>query len=216
MVERAGNKIQNDKFVDGILQGGVNIFEEIKRFRGKVKNCSSTIDGEVGATNIANHFADIYKKLYNQAQLGDKITNLKDLLDQRINNRDMFEVYRVTESVVRQGLKLMKGNKSDAMFDFQSDCLIEGPPEVIAHLTNMIRLFISHGQVPDMILLCTLLPLVKDNLGDLTQSDNYRAIDAGCEILKLLDIVILILEGEKLGCDLLQYNHVLLAGQKCD
>ena len=95
-VQRAGNKIQNDKFVDGILQGGVNIFEEIKRFRGKVKNCSSTIDGEVGATNIANHFADIYKKLYNQAQLGDKITNLKDLLDQRINTRDMFEMYRVT------------------------------------------------------------------------------------------------------------------------
>ena len=57
-----------------------------------------------------------------------------------------------------------------------------------------------------MILLCTLLPLVKDNLGDLTQSDNYRAIAAGCQILKLLDIVILILEGEKLGCDQLQFG----------
>ena len=205
-VQRAGSKIQNDKFVSGILQGGVNIFEEIKKFRGKVKNCSSTIDGEVGATNIANHFADIYKKLYNQAELGNKITNLKDMLDQRINNRDMFEVYRITESVVRQGLKLMKGNKSDAMFDFQSDCLIEGPPEVVTHLTNLIRLFISHGQVPDMILLCTLLPLVKDNLGDITQSDNYRAIAAGCQILKLLDIVILVLEGDKLGCDQLQFG----------
>ena len=108
--------------------------------------------------------------------------------------------------MVKKGLKWMKGNKSDAVFDFQSDCLMDGPPEVVTHLTNMIRLFISHGQVPDMILICTLLPLVKDNLGDLTLSDKYRAIVAGCQPLKLLDIVILILEGEKLGCDSLQFG----------
>ena len=63
----------------------------------------------------------------------------------------------------------MKGNKGDAIFDFQSDCLIDGPPEVVTHLTNLIRMFISHGEVPDVILVCTLLPLVKDNLGDITQ-----------------------------------------------
>ena len=188
-VQRASNTIQNDKFVTGILKGGVDIFKEIKKYRGKVKNCSSTIDGEVGAANIADHFAGIYKNLYNQNQLGDQITDLKHRLDEMINNEDMSEVNRVTESVIRQGLKLMKGNKSDSVFDFQSDCLIEGPPEVVTHLTNMIRMFISHGQVPDVILVCTLLPLVKDNLGDLTQSDNYRAIAAGCQVLKLLDIV---------------------------
>ena len=117
-----------------------------------------------------------------------------------------LKVYRVTESVVKQGLKLMKGNKGDAIFDFQSDCLIDGPPEVVTHLTNLIRMFISHGEVPDVILVCTLLPLVKDNLGDITQSDNYRAIASGCQVLKLLDIIILILEGEKLRCDQLQFG----------
>ena len=113
---------------------------------------------------------------------------------------------RVTEDVVKQGLQRMKGSKNDATYDFQSDCLISGPPELVSHLTNLIRAFISHGEVPLSILVCTLLPLVKDNLGDLTQSDNYRAIAAGSQILKLLDIVILILEGEKLGCDQLQFG----------
>ena len=47
---------------------------------------------------------------------------------------------------------------------------------------------------------------MKDNLGDITLSDNYRAIAAGSQILKLLDIVILILEGEKLGCDEMQFG----------
>ena len=123
-VQKARNKIQNDKFVTGILEGGVNIFEEIKKHRGKVKTCSSTIDGEVGAANIADHFSGIYKKLYNQNQLGDQILDLKSRLDEKINNGDMGEVNRVTESVIRQGLKLMKGNKSDAIFDYQSVCLI--------------------------------------------------------------------------------------------
>ena len=205
-VQRGINNIQNDKFVCDLLKGGVNIFDEIKKHRGTVNKCSSNIDGEVGAANIANHFAGIYEKLYNQVPQGDQITGLMDSLNQKISNKDMSEVYRVTESVVRQGLKLMKGNKSDSIFDFQSDCLTEGPPKLVTHLTNMIRMFIAHGQVPDIILVCTLLPLVKDNLGDLTQSDNYRAIATGCQVLKLLDIVILILEGEKLGCDQLQFG----------
>ena len=74
------------------------------------------------------------------------------------------------------------------------------------HLTNMIRTFVMHGLVPDIILACTLIPLVNDNLADLTHSDNYRAIAAGCQVLKLLGIVILSLEGEKLGCDQLQFG----------
>ena len=50
------------------------------------------------------------------------------------------------------------------------------------------------------------MPLVKDNLGDITSSDNYRAIVSGSLVLKLLDIVILLLEGEKLGCDPMQFG----------
>ena len=93
-----------------------------------------------------------------------------------------------------------------ALFDFQSGCLINGPPELVQHLTNLLKLYMIHGLVPHILLLCTLLPLVKDNLGDITLSDNYRAIASGSLILKLLDIVILLLEGEKLGCDPMQFG----------
>ena len=130
----------------------------------------------------------------------------EDNMNKNITSSELYEVNRITEDVVNIGLKRMKINKSDAIFDFQSDCLINGPCELVKHLTNLIRIFISHGEVPRIILICTLLPLVKDNLGDLTQSDNYRAIAAGCQLLKLLDIVILILEGEKLGCHQLQFG----------
>ena len=107
---------------------------------------------------------------------------------------------------MKKGLERMKGNKSDSLYNFQSDCLIHGPPELITHLTNLLRLFISRGEVPPSILVCTLLPLVKDNLGDVTSTDNYRAIAAGSQLVKLLDIVILILEGDKFGCAQLQFG----------
>ena len=55
--------------------------------------------------------------------------------------------------------------------------------------------------------MCTLVPLRKDNLGDITSSDNYRAIAGGSLLLKLLDTIILMLEGEKLGCDKLQFGY---------
>ena len=83
---------------------------------------------------------------------------------------------------------------------------MERPDSLVQHLTNLIRVFVLHGFVPNLILICTLLPLVKDNLADITSSDNYRAIASGSLLLKLSDIVILLLEGDKLQTDQLQFG----------
>ena len=64
------------------------------------------------------------------------------------------------------------------------------------------------------VLLCTLLPLVKNNLGDITSSENYRAIAGGCLLLKLLDAVILSLEGDKLTFSELQFAYQPLTSKK--
>ena len=119
----------------------------------------------------------------------------------------MSQLERVNEDLIREALNKMKGNKRDAIYDTVSDCYINGPPELISHLTSLVKLYLSHGSAPYFILLCTLIPLVKDNLGDITSSDNYRAIAGGCLLLKLLDIVILLLEGDKLKCDELQFGY---------
>ena len=76
-----------------------------------------------------------------------------------------------------------------------------------SRLTRLLRLFFSHGHIPETILICTLLPLVKDKLGDITASSNYRAIAGGCLLLKLIDLVILLLEGEMLGFYVIQFAY---------
>ena len=197
-LQRANDKIQNDKFVHSIIKGGANIFSEIKKYRGSSRQCSSRIDDEIGASNIAGHFARIYSSLYNQSEHGQQF---EDICEQ---GNSLDQLARIDEDLVAKALKMMKKNKNYALFDFQSDCLTNGPPELVHHLTNLLKLYIIHGSVPHILLLCTLLPLVKDNLGDITSSDNYRAIASGS--LKLLDIVILLLEGDTLGCDPMQFG----------
>ena len=206
-LQKAKGKIQNDKFVSSIMKGGVNIFEEIRKFRGSNSTVSSRIDEEVGGDNIANHFAGIYSKLYNRVDVKDKLDAISSELEAEIGPGSDIEMNRISERVVNDALNRMKANKKDAIHNIVSDMYINGPPQLLTHLTSMIRMFIQHGTVPNFILLCTLIPIVKDNLGDITSSDNYRAIAGGCLLLKLIDIVILLLEGEKLQVDDLQYGY---------
>ena len=96
--------------------------------------------------------------------------------------------------------------KNDSQFNIQSDCLTQGPDLLVEHLTNLLKSYVVHGAVPHFVLICSLLPLVKDNLSDITSSENYRAIASESLLLNLLDILILLIEGDKLSCDQLQFG----------
>ena len=205
-LKRANDKMKNDKFIQSILRGGSNIFTEIKKARGKNNNISSRIDDQVGAENIARKFANIYQKLYNQHTPGGELVQLEQEITENLGAKDLIDADRISVDVVQKALKQMKAGKNDAIFDIQSDCLTNGPPELTKHLANLLKTFTIHGSVPDFILVCTLLPLVKDNLADITSSDNYRAIASGSMLVKLLDLVILLLEGDKLTVDQLQFG----------
>ena len=63
------------------------------------------------------------------------------------------------------------------------------------------------GYVPPQLLVCTLFPLVKDKFSDITDSDNYRAIGGGCLLLKLLDLVFISQEEDKLNVNELQFAY---------
>ena len=206
-LKRVNDKIKNDKFLKSIIGGGSDIFQEIRRFRGVCSTFSSRIDNEVGAKNIANHFASIYSELYNRVELNEKFEDAGKSINDAITEASVAQLDRVNEETILEALKILKINKHDELFTIASDCLVNGPPELVTHLTTLIKLFLSHGSVPHFLILCTLMPLVKDNLADITASENYRAIAGGSLLLKLLDIVILLLEGDKLGFDQMQFAY---------
>ena len=53
----------------------------------------------------------------------------------------------------------------------------------------------------------TLVPIIKDKLGNMNSSKNYRSIALSSLILKIIDWVILLLFGTTLGLDELQFAY---------
>ena len=56
-------------------------------------------------------------------------------------------------------------------------------------------------------MLSTLIPIVKDKLGNLCSSDKYRCIAISSLVLKIFDWVIILLYGDKLRLHDLQFGY---------
>ena len=63
-----------------------------------------------------------------------------------------------------------------------------------------------HGTAPDELLLGTMIPLIKNSRGKKQCSENYRALTIGTGLSKLLDIVILNKQAEKLKTSDMQFG----------
>ena len=112
-----------------------------------------------------------------------------------------------TPEVIGDVIKEIKPNKNDPMFSFNSNCIKRAPPSFSHHLANIIRAFLIHGHVSQILLVATIVPLLKDKMGKHDSSDNYRSIALSSVILKIIDWVVITLFGERLGLDDLQFSY---------
>ena len=83
----------------------------------------------------------------------------------------------------------------------------QAPDVLYEKLASVIRSFLIHGHVTHFLLIATLLPILKDKLGSISTSKNYRSIALSSVILKIIDWVILLLFGTSLGLDDLQFAY---------
>ena len=190
-----------------LIHSNGDIFHEIKKIRGKSNNFSSRIDDMVGPNDIANHFSSIYEELYNRVDLDDDFKCIQREIISSINDDSYSQYHRITEDIVKEAFKRLKPKKSDAVFNMTSDFYLHSSPELVSKLTDLMKLYFSHGYIPHIVLLCQIVPLLKDNLGDISSSSNYRGIAGGCLLLKLIDLVIIILESDKLNYDCMQFAY---------
>ena len=100
----------------------------------------------------------------------------------------------------------MKPGKADVTGSFTSDVLLHGPDILFDFLASIFKSFLVHGNVTLELLSCAFLPLFKGGLKNPHLSDSYRAIAGSSQILKLFDNVILLLWGDLLGSDTLQFG----------
>ena len=113
----------------------------------------------------------------------------------------------MTPAIVKEAANNLKDSKTDPTYNFSSDCIKNGPENLFSLLSSAIKTFLIHGKVTLLLLLATLVPLIKDKLGSINESKNYRSIAMSSLILKLLDWIILLLFGNSLGVDELQFVY---------
>ena len=64
-----------------------------------------------------------------------------------------------------------------------------------------------HGHINSVLLISTLVPIIKEKLGNICSSENYRSIAISSLILKIFDWVMILIYGDKLCLDQLQFSY---------
>ena len=183
----------------------MDIFTEIKNLRKCSPTVATTIDGM--HEDIPNHFANIYEDFYNSVSDEKEVQDFQLALKKRINQSSMRDVLKVTPSLIAEAVSHLKSGKSDPVFEFSSDCIKNAPTLFYEHLTSVFRSFLIHDHISSVLMVSTLIPLLKDKLGDICTSSNYRSIALSSLILKIFDWVIILLYSERLNLDDLQFSY---------
>ena len=100
----------------------------------------------------------------------------------------------------------MRPGKNDVTGVYSSDVFLHAPDTLFDQLTAVFRSFLYHGTVTLQILCCAFLPLFKGGLKNPEVFDSYRAIAGASQLLKLLEYVIIIVWGDYMSTDSMQFG----------
>ena len=202
-------KVNLEKLFEAAKSGDVNLLKEMKAVKGGEKSQNiptDNIEGANGSEEISDKFKQVYEALYNSAESADDVNFIKFKLREVISHESTHEVNKVTMESVKEACTRMKPGKSDVTGSYTSDLLLHGPDMLFEFLARIFRSFYIHGNVTLELLSCAFIPLFKGGLKNPNRSDSYRAIAGSSQILKLLDNLIILLWGDQLATDALQFG----------
>ena len=203
--KKAEDLVKKNKLLGACLNGGGDIFKEIKAMRKTRQVVATTMDG-VGE-NLPEHFKTIYSNLYNSVEDAEDMAKVSCEVEDKIGAFSLNDVSRVTPDIVKEAASKLKPGKSDPVFNFSSDCIKVDSDRLAELLSIIIQSYLVHGHVTRFLLLATLVPIIKDKLGSINSSKNYRSIAISSLILKLLDWIIILLFGSTFGLHDLQFAY---------
>ena len=109
--------------------------------------------------------------------------------------------------MLKEAVGKLNNSKTDPVYSFTSDFLKNSPEILFQNLAFIIKSFLIHGHAGNVLLLATLVPIIKDKMGDICSSKNYRSIAISSLILKIFYWVTIILFGKCFNLDDLQFSY---------
>ena len=124
-----------------------------------------------------------------------------------VDENSQADVDKVTPKISKEAAQKLTPGKSDPVFSFSTDCFKHPPELLFQHLSIIIQSCLVHCHVTQILLLATLVPLIKDKLGPINTSKNYRSIAISSILLKLIDWVFIILFGTNFALNDFQFAY---------
>lgn len=179
-------RIKNEKLVSSLNNKNNKVFwKQINKQKNKNKKLKANlIDGVSTIDEKIDVFSNKFKKLYYSNE-----HNAFDNDNFDLSNVRMFEaVGRFTYKDINKAITSLNPNIGPD--NIHSNHLKFAPDIVLQLLANFFSSCIIHSFVPNSILLGIIKPLIKDKMGDINSSSNYRPIISSSVYLKVLELCI--------------------------
>ena len=137
----------------------------------------------------------------------ENMANVSSEVEAKVSSLSIIDVEKVTPEIIKTATKKLKPGKSDPIYTFSSDCIKVDSKLLSEYLSVIIQCYLVHGHVTRFLLLATLVPIIKDKMGSMSSSKNYRSIAISSLILKILDWIIILLFGDTFGLNDLQFAY---------
>ncbi len=98
---------------------------------------------------------------------------------------------RITSDNVKAAVKGLKKDKCSGPDKITSEHLIFAHEKLYVFLSLVFNACLIHGYLPDELMRTIIVPIVKDQKGDITDVNNYRPIAINSPISKVIELVIL-------------------------
>ena len=202
---KAEKLIRRNKLLNACVGGEGDLFKEVKNLRQSPPVIATSIDGVT--ENIPGYFSDIYSTLYNSADDATELDLVHQQVQAAISSSHMDRVLMITPELLKKATSKLKPGKSDPVYRFSSDCFKNADDSLFVHLSHILKCCVVHSHVSQVLLLTTLVPLVKDKLGNINTSKNYRSVAISSILLKLIDWVVILLDGDAIKLHELQFAY---------
>ena len=160
----------------------------------KMNNCNTihanVIDGVTGPENIASHWKQHFDKLLNIYVNCDN--SLKTDMLSKFDNIEHDSNMAVSTKSVSEIISKLECGKSAGPDGIDAEYLKFSNIKIHVLLSMCFTLCLTHGYIPPAMIETTIVPIVKNKSGNLSDSNNYRPIALATIVSKMLESVLLL------------------------
>ena len=212
-VVKENTRIRNKKLAEAVAENNDRVlWDEVRKMSKTNDELPNVMDDHSSVEEITDIFANKYDILYNIVNYNtDDMKRLSDNIDAQIENGcnengvTSDHTHTITVQEVKDAICQLKQGKKEEN-GLYSNHFKYGTQRLYIMITLLFNCMLTHGIAPDDLLLGTMIPLIKNSRGNKQCSDNYRSLTIGTGLAKILDIVILNQQAEKLKTSDLQFG----------